>query len=543
MQSEHQGQVSGREPLGDSRFANDGDDGGGPPRRHARSGDRRPLFGGLAKRVWTRGTLLGMGTAALSAAIASAAVARNGHTLPLVSERDRIAHLLRRAGFGYSQEDLDFYLAKGLDGAVEHLVNYDLVPDELDARLARVELNLATAADLQRWWLLRMIYTKRPLQENMALFWHGLLVSGASRVGLPRPTPENPNPPHHMLNQNAFFRDHALDDFPTIVKGISRDPAMVIYLDSRNNRKGRPNENYARELMELFTLGIDGPDGSPTYTEQDVREAARAFTGWSLDRDQRFVFSAAQHDSDVKTVFGVSGKLNGDDVIDLIMSHPACAPYVCRRLFSFFAYDQPEPSALSPIVDKFLASGRSIRATVQAIFTSPAFYSERAYRAKTKAPVEYLAGISRALRLETDAFGFNGSAQRMGQALFDPPNVAGWPGGAQWFNSTSWLERVNQLNRMLSVRQDPHTQAPQFLPAITRYQLNTPEKLVDYYLALLVDGQVAPERRQVLVDYARLGSLWPPKSLDTLKETDPAVDRKVRGLVYLIMAMPEFHLA
>jgi uncharacterized protein (DUF1800 family) len=431
----------------------------------------------------------------------------------------------------------------GVTGAIDRLLDYEQVPDDdLEQRLKRLHLDLTRPADLQRWWLLRMIYTKRPLQEKMTLFWHGLLTSQTGKVPLPRPRPQNPNPPNLMLNQNQFFREHALADFATIMKGISRDPAMVIYLDSRDNRKGKPNENYARELMELFTLGITGPDGSPTYTEQDVREAARAFTGWSLTREQQFAFNAGQHDSGQKTIFGKTGNFNGDDVIDLIMAHPAAPHYISRRLFSFFAYDDPEPAVLAPIVQAYQSSAGSIRAVVQAVLTSPAFYSDKAYRAKVKSPAEFLAGVARHLKLQTDAFTLDASCRRMSQTLFNPPNVAGWPSGVRWFNTSAWLERVNQANRLVTIRKDDHTQPASFLGAIQQYGLNTPEAAADYYLTLLLDGQVKPEQRQSLIAYLRDGVTWPAPG-QPFKESDQAVDRKMRGLVYLIMAMPEYQLA
>src|SRR5687768_9950536 len=257
------------------------------------------------------GVLFG-GIAALRASVASAAGSRNGLQLALLDERDKVAHLLRRAGFGYSQAQLDSYVALGLSGTIDRLLNYDAISDvALENRLIDLKLNLYNANDLQRWWILRMTYTDRPLLEKMTLFWHGLLVSGTGKVGITQPKadapPGTPPPRHHILEQNRFFREHAVADFGTILKGISRDPAMVLYLDNNTNRKGKPNENYARELMELFTLGQFGPDGAPNYTEQDVREAARAFTGWGLNREQEFAFNQAQHDTGVKTVFGKSG--------------------------------------------------------------------------------------------------------------------------------------------------------------------------------------------------------------------------------------------
>jgi uncharacterized protein (DUF1800 family) len=291
--------------------------------------------------------------------------------------------------------------------------------------------------------------------------------------------------------------------------------------------------------MELFTLGVVGPEGRPNYTEADVREVARAFTGWGLDQG-KFVFRPNQHDSGVKTIFGQTGAFGGDEVIDLILAHPSGAPYICRRLFRFFAYDEPEPEVLSPLVQTFQASGGSIRAVMRALLTSPAFYSERAYRAKAKAPAEYAAGIARALQVETDGLGFPVSLQRMGQTLLNPPNVAGWPGGRAWFTTTTWLERVNRANAVLSIRRDEHTQPVDLLGFVQRNGLATPEGAVDYFLELLVDGQVRPEQRQALVDYVQDGGLWKGQPA---KATEPAVDRKLRGLLYLILSMPEYQLA
>jgi len=317
---------------------------------------------------------------------------------------------------------------------------------------------------------------------------------------------------------------------------------MVIYLDSNANRKGKPNENYARELMELFTLGIAGPDGSPNYTEQDVREAARAFTGWGLNKEQQFAFNAGQHDTGEKTIFGKKGKFNGDDVINLIMAHPSSGYYLSKRLWEFFAYDGPSMSVLSPVMEVFQSTGGNVKEMVRTIFSHDAFFSELAYRAKAKSPAEYLVSMSRALELDTNATNFQGSAQRMGQQLFNPPNVAGWPGGAQWFNTTTWLERVNQLNRVITIRKDTNTQPADLFGMVQRNKLDAPEKVVDHFLKLLLDGQVRPQQRDLLVSYMKEGDLWPKPGV-ALKAADPIIDRKVRGLVYLIMAMPEYHLA
>jgi uncharacterized protein (DUF1800 family) len=501
----------------------------------------------LLGKALSRGTMLAAGVAALRTSVTAASGSRNGVQSALYAEGDKVAHLLRRAGFGYTQGELDSYSKLGVQGTVDRLLAYDSVDDAaLEARITNAKLNLYNANDLQRWWLLRMTYTQRPLLEKMVLFWHGLLVSGYGKVNIVQPKadapPDAPKPPIHILNQNLFFRENAMNDFGTILKGISRDPAMVIYLDSNQNRKGKPNENYARELMELFSLGLYGPDGTPNYTEQDIREIARAFTGWGLNREQQFAFAAGQHDTGTKTIFGKTDKFNGDDVIDLIIAHPSSAYYLSRRLWEFFAFREPSAAVLKPVIDAFRATGGSVKEMLRVIFNHPAFYSELAYRANPKSPAEFVVGLSKALELDTNANGFPGTLQRMGQTLFNPPNVAGWPGGAQWFNTTTWLERVNQINRIVTLRKDPNTQPPDIFGMVQRNGLDSAEKVVDHFLRLLVDSQVRAEQRQTLINYVNDGGLWPKPGVP-LKATDPILDRKIRGLVYLIMAMPEFHLA
>src|SRR5919202_865367 len=361
---------------------------------------------------------------ALQAAIAAAACSYDrARPHPLSTRRTQIAHLLRRAGFGASKEQLDEYESLGLAQTVERLVNYEQVEDDVDTRLNMISLDVKKLADLQRWWLLRMIYTKRPLQEKMTLFWHGLLTSATSKVGLPNPTPQNPDPPHYMWAQHRFLREHALGRFENLLLGIARDPAMMIWLDSQTNVKGKPNENFARELMELFALGIAGPDGRPNYTEQDVREAARAFTGWGLDQG-KFVVRAGNHDTGLKTVLGKTANMDGKDVIKQVAVKPAAARHLSRRMCEFFAYPDPGEQDLQPLVQAYVRTGGSVKEMLRALFTSPAFYSPKAYRALLKSPVEFVVGAVRTLEVATDAFPLPGATTRMGQALFNPPNVA-----------------------------------------------------------------------------------------------------------------------
>lgn len=456
--------------------------------------------------------------------------------------RDRIVHLLRRAAFGASPAETEAYLRLGYDHTVEALLHYDRTDDSaLEISLTAEKLDFYSQADLQRWWLLRMIRTKRPLQEKMTLFWHGLLVSGTAKVGVPKPTPEKPSPPQHLLVQNRLFRANATGNVTTLLKAISRDPAMLIYLDNRDNNKRKPNENYARELIELFSLGRTGPDGTPNYTEDDVREAARALTGWGLSPEQTFLFKENQHDTGTKTIFGKVGPWGGDDLIDLIVSHPNHARHFCARLFRFFVADRPNEEALAPLIAAYRTSHGDVGATLRALFHSPSFTDPSALRARVKSPVEFMVGAIRTLGLETNAVGLSGTLQKMGQTLFNPPNVAGWPSGSRWLSTSTWLERVNFANRVAVTRQDKNLAPVSPFRVLQASARGSPEAVADELVRVLLDGRISAEQRQVLVAYLRDGNLWPKSRAP--KETDAAIDRKVRGAIYLVLAMPEYHLA
>jgi uncharacterized protein (DUF1800 family) len=308
--------------------------------------------------------------------------------------------------------------------------------------------------------------------------------------------------------------------------------------------------------MELFTLGVDH------FTEQDVREVARAFTGWGLERGQ-FVFRAANHDGGVKTILGKTGPFDGKAVVKLLVEHPQTARYLSRRLFEFFAYPEPSAKDLEPLVAAYVRTGGSVKAMLRALFTSPAFYSPKAYRAKVKSPVEFTVGAIRALGAATDGFPLPGVTTRMGQALFNPPNVAGWPGGVHWLTSTTWLERVNFCNALVTARTDSRYIPPPLESIVERHRLTTPEAIVDYFGDLLLDGQVSRPMRETLLGYLTGGPLANAPALPAVPAGAPIspgarsaakqllappirpafIDQKVRGLVYLMLVSPEYQLA
>jgi uncharacterized protein (DUF1800 family) len=297
---------------------------------------------------------------------------------------------------------------------------------------------------------------------------------------------------------------------------------MMLWLDLQTNRKDHPNENYARELMELFTMGVGN------YSEQDVREVARAYTGWALQRkadgSASWVFNRRQHDDGQKTILGQTGGFDGDDVVDIIVRQPATARFMATKLFRFFAYRDPEPAVVDDLAATFTQSGYSIRALVRRILTSDAFFSPKAYRALVKSPTEVVAGTVRALEIETDGKGLPVAARLMGQDVFRPPNVAGWPGGQAWLNSATWLARMNFANAVAAGQLGRPRSGALFEQALG----SRPDAAADAFVRVLLDGELEPAQRSVLVDYVR---------------AQPGAPERRRGLAYLAMAAPEFHLS
>jgi uncharacterized protein (DUF1800 family) len=445
----------------------------------------------------------------------------------LDSERARVAHLLRRAGFGASEAELDEYTALGFAGALERLLNPEQVDDSAtDAQLASLALDTADPEARKKieaakfWWFNRMLLTRRPLQEKMTLFWHTHFATANFKVG----------DALLMLQQNQLFRDNAMGNFESLLQQVTRDPATLIWLDNRTNRKGAPNENYAREVMELFTIGIGN------YTDADVKQAARAFTGYSLNADKNFVFQPNQHDTGDKTFLDETKNWDADDVLATLVRHPATARFISTKLFRFFAYDTPDASSIDRLATTFVASGFDIRSVLRDLFSGPEFLSAAAYHAQIKQPVDYVAGSLKALGTQNIGPDVTQLLRRMGQDLLNPPDVSGWKGGPSWINATTLFERFNFANRLVTSR-DP--QKPYFTDVAAQIQdrgLSAPPSIVDYYLGLLVDRDASPEARAALSDYLQEGGA-------ALVLNDATIDRKVRGVVHLAMSLPAFQLA
>lgn len=399
---------------------------------------------------------------------------------------DKAAHLMRRAGFGADSKALEQMVARGYEASIKPLVDYALVSNQaLDDTLRQAELDLGNRADIKAWWMIRMVETQRPLEEKMVLFWHSHFATSVQKV----------KAGELMVRQNELFRRLGSGDFAKLLLEVSKDPAMIQWLDNAQNRKGKPNENYARELMELFTTGIGH------YTEQDIKEAARAFTGWQATFEE-FFFNPMQHDFDEKTFMGQRGPWNGGDIVRLLADHPATARRISQKLFEYFAYSNPDAAIVDELARLYQSSGRNIGKLVETILRSNAFYSAQARQAQIKSPVEYVVGTARSMNVPmsraTARILALASAQ-MGQDIFEPPTVKGWDGGATWINTATLLVRHNFVERLSDVDRLPFWQT---LAERLRERLNgstDPDRVVAVLVAELIQAPVDETSRAGLV--------------------------------------------
>jgi uncharacterized protein (DUF1800 family) len=370
---------------------------------------------------------------------------------------DDARHLLNRTGFGATDAEIRHYTGMSRESAALQLLAatrttaitppppWATEPEPLRyphggvnapemARKQFQQQQIREGMQLRGWWAAEMLTTASPLTEHMTLFWHNHFVSSQQKVKFAE----------LMYRQNVTLRANALGHFGDLLHAIARDPAMVIYLDNAQNRKGAPNENFAREVMELFTLG----EGN--YSEQDIKEAARAFTGWSVDRDNgSFVFRRLIHDYGSKTVLGRSGNLDGDDVLDVLLAQPATAEFITRKLWREFVSPDPDAPTVTRIANRFRNTRYDIKVVLYELLTSDAFYSKENRGVLIKSPIDLVIGSLRQFDLKpTETVPFAVAAAAMGQNLFSPPNVKGWPGGEAWINSSTLLARKQFLDRL-----------------------------------------------------------------------------------------------
>ncbi len=433
-----------------------------------------------------------------------------------------IQHLLRRAGFGSTPSEAQYYSQFNYDKAVRTLLNPDHADNSsLDTLLNQQGFVYTRIADLKRWWIYRMTFTNRPLEEKITLFWHGHFATSDAKV-------QNP---YAMYMQNMKFRTLGLSNFHDLLLSVTKDPAMIIWLDNQQNIKGKPNENYAREVMELFSLGIGN------YGEQDIKESARAFTGWQTHPDG-FFFNANQHDYGTKTFLGQTGNFNGDDIIDIICHQPSVPTFLATKMCKFFVSDNPSNSIIHDVANSYKHSGDNIKEMLKTLFLHDEFKT-KAYHAKIKSPCEFVIGSLKSLQVQTLDGDLPSQLGRMGQNLFEPPNVKGWDGGPAWISTDTMMERFNFASRLTQEKFDAVEGYLKPTALVASQGLQTANQMVDYFLNLLVDGDVPSSTRSDLLQYLSTDSSG--KAINPL-QNDKTLDSKLRGLIHLIMTLPTYQL-
>ena len=367
-----------------------------------------------------------------------------------------IAHLLRRAGFGCTYDQIEKLSLMEYDDVVDLLINPEYGPpqdqDLLDRYfIASVEARTASHADPQ--WTWRLAKSEKQLEEKIALFWHGLLAVGGIKLdhGLA------------MLEEIDLFRKYGLEKFETLLLKISEDPGMMYWLDNQNSHKDAPNENYGRELLELFSMGID-ENGEGSYTEDDVKTAARAFTGWASRPTpppfflgpfpMEFSFDKSDHDNTEKTFLGEKGNFNGNDIVNMVATHPSTAKFICKRLYLYFVSETEDWDEINKLSEVFLKNNGEIKKVLEAMFKSEHFKSDDIRFKKVKSPSDLVFGVSRLVDKykipDLDSAELAINTLLMGQFLMNPPSVEGWHEGEEWIDSGSLIERINYASTEIS---------------------------------------------------------------------------------------------
>jgi uncharacterized protein (DUF1800 family) len=503
------------------------------------------------------------------------------------------AHLLRRAGFGGSPAEIKALHALGRHRAVDRLLapaepaqafpppawaergqaladlkaradefralrrgSRELSPEAAERqrrefRQKEQRENRRQVVEAQGWWFRRMLATKAPLREKMTLFWHDHFATSVQKV----------RQPALMVMQNELFRRHATGSFRELVRAVAADPAMTIYLDRQSSRKGKPNENFAREVMELFTLG----EGN--YSEHDIKEAARAFTGVQFNRLAGTVSrNPRQWDDGEKTIFGKTGKFDGDGVIDLLFEQKAAARLVPTKLWEYFVAENPPQEGIDALAASFRAADFRIEPLLREIFRSQAFYAAKVIRNQIKSPIQYLVQMLRELELsDPPAARMLAAQQQLGQVLFMPPNVAGWDWGKAWINTNTLLSRYNvagfitkgsqeaaklaandeapMMEMMMEPGRKPERKAaamarlprdwagPDFERIAPRALREDPEQLVDSLVFRFFQSPLGGKERETFTGYARS------------KKGAVFTNQEVGELCHLMLSTPHYQLA
>lgn len=480
-------------------------------------------------------------------------------------------HLMVRAGFGGTPQEIEKLQKLGLQKAVDYLVDFKKLPEAGNAidvkndkdraieiltklskesgndsyleviknprelrKLGEIErkkfsrqmrrMDSRQMAQIQEYWLSRLVKSPRPLEEKLVLFWHGHFASEYRTV----------RSSYAMFQQNELFRKEAAGNFGVMLHAIIHDPAMLRYLDNNKNIKARPNENLAREIMELFSMGVGN------YTEKDIKEAARALTGNGYNRQtQQYVFNKRAHDDGEKTIFGKTANYDGDSYVDLILEQPATARFIARKLFLFFAHDDPSEQTIDQLANVLKSNNYEVAPMLKVLFRSEEFYSKKTMGTQIKSPVQIAVGTFRDLGVTNiQCRVLSRGLKEMGQELFSPPNVKGWEGGRNWINSNRIFIRYNQMADL--VDKIPSTDKQKGLDMVKVLEdqnFKTSEEVIDYLTKSCLVVNLDQEKRELLIKSAE--SL-PPSS--RWKKQRKQVNKQLRSLMILLTSLPEFQL-
>ncbi len=437
----------------------------------------------------------------------------------------KAAHLLRRAGFGASPAEVARAVGEGHEATIEAFFE---AADEEDRDFARTFeaiagsfVNFTVADQTRAWWAYRMVKTRAPLREKLTLFWHGHFATVIEKV----------DDAELLIRQIDAIRRHASGNFRDLVLAMARDPAMLVWLDGESSTKDHPNENFARELMELFTCGIGH------YTEADVQAAARAFTGWSRD-GSNFTFKPQDHDTSRKRFLGKTGRFNGDDIVDILTQHPATARNIAAKLLRFFACPEPAPDVVDEAAALLERTRLDVKWFLRELFQSRYFFSEACRRTRIASPVEFAIGTARTLGLRWPALEISEQLALMGQKLLSPPNVKGWDGEKRWINTSSWAART-ACARMIAEFEGDTYAAHLDLETLVPGAIREPDAVVARLADVLLQGELGPESRRELAEF--LATPDEGQASQAFREDDGARAKKIRACLALILALPEYH--
>ena len=465
-------------------------------------------------------------------------------TTTTANELAQIAHLMRRAGFGSTRAELEALASKGYEAAVDDLAHPERFPEVEEDVIERYYGGEGYPI-FAGIWMFRMLNSQRPLQEKMALFWHHVFATGVTKN-------------QHVMasvNQINTFRRVGMTNMRDILVELAKDPAMIFWLDNNENRNGEPNENWGRELLELFSMGVGN------YTERDIKDASRAFTGWTFSQPiplyphgyypANFIYDADDHDDGEKTFLGQTGNLNGEDIISIIVKQPATARFISRHMYNFFVADEPQvPSwntvppqdqdAIDALVAAYMQSDGDIRAMLSALFNSDSFKNARFK--KVKSPVELITGVIKLVgTYQYPAPGmvdYSNTARLMGQQLFDPPTVEGWHTGHEWIDGGTLNERVN-----FAVNEVGDLTKPGISDLIDRMGAHTeavsPQRFVDAALDLAGPVEVGADTRSGLLRYAEAAGALEFDSPAAREESAAHIGR----MLQLIVSAREYQMA